>query len=701
MERKEKQKRKNWLMEKVKLTPLMETVEPLKCQKKREKLMIKLIPLMIPVNDQIIDEDKNKFEPFLPGMTEISDIEIVDDRIGNSRMEKPQKPKTITPVYRPINNTPVVPEANSTQIISDVGHTYAYVNSEYIEMGNFLIRIIEETRKITEIINAENQVENQSEQLFWKVEIQSKNRRYFGEIENKKIFSISSWIREVTEGRCFIEKGSGQLWDKHIQVQIEEEKFQRVTIYESPGWKKHEKNWMFVTSEGVVGHPELPIFSKKGFSFIKGYRKKSKYELINEFLRMRKIIAKKPENAVVLQYFSMMAVLTRIFQETDCPIKFSVAVVGKTNSRKTSSALIFTRLYNRKKGMVPEINFTSTEVAIYEAMAKYADAVLMVDDLTPPENAANAKEQMKKAELIVRSYGDRVPRRRSKVYAKDKGVDEFSPILGVCLVTGEIWGGCKSSQSRVIRLEFDDDDVDNNVLLHYQQNLSDYSDFMYIFIEYIEKNMDAVQQIIQRNFEKGRLSSAKSTGLSTARFREALGQFAANAEIFRNFLVSTGYCSFEHAEEMRASDIEIINNVLQKNDGFVQTLAPGILLIRALHEAIISGDVELKKREDLTDLMSQEISLQNTVLYSDNFYYVTADTLWKIADNYAKAHHFFFPYHDGKEIVSLLKNENLLYTKKEGNSIRSSLHIGIGKNFRCLHIFRDKAEAIWAEEAVL
>ena len=168
---------------------------------------------------------------------------------------------------------------------------------------------------------------------------------------------------------------------------------------------------------------------------------------------------------MVLQHFAMIAVMTRIFQETDCPIKFSVTVVGKTNSRKTSSALIFTRLYNRKKGMVPEINFTSTEVAIYEAMSKYADAVLMVDDLTPPENAANAREQMKKAELIVRSYGDRVPRRRSKVYAKDKGVEEFSPILGVCLMTGEIWGGCKSSQSRVIKLEFDDDDVDNNVLL--------------------------------------------------------------------------------------------------------------------------------------------------------------------------------------------------------------------------------------------
>ena len=696
MEKKEKEKVS--LMEKVdikpELTPLMERVEQLECEKKKAKLMMSVVPLMVQVNMQ----EENIEEMFTINMSEINDMQNKKDRMRKGG-QTPQETKITTPVFRQINNNMVeLPEDDSVQIISDVGHTYAYMNSEYKEMGNFLIRITEELRKITEVVNAENKIEDQKEQLFWKVEIQSKNRRYSAEIENTKIFSISSWIRNVTEGRCFVEKGSGQLWNKYMQGMIEEERFKKVIIYESPGWKKYGKNWMFVTSEGVVGRPELLISSQKGFSFLGGHSGKSRKQIIYEFLGMRKIIAEKPENAIVLQHFSMMAVMTRIFQETDCPIKFSVAVVGKTNSRKTSSALIFTRLYNRKKGMVPEINFTSTEVAIYEAMAKYADAVLMVDDLTPPENAANAREQMKKAELIVRSYGDRVPRRRSKVYAKDKGVEEFSPILGVCLMTGEIWGGCKSSQSRVIKLEFDDGDVDNNVLLHYQQNLQDYSSFMYDFIEYLTANMGAVCEIIAKNFEEGRLSTAENTGLSTARFREALGQFAASTEILRNFLVSRGYCSFEQAEAMRVSDIGTINRVLRKNDDYVQTLAPGILLIRALYEAISSGDVELKKREDLTELMSQEISLQNIVLCNDKFYFVTADTLWKIADNYAKAHHFFFPYRDGREIVSLLKNENLLYTKKEGNSIRSSLHIGIGKNFRCLHIFRDKAEAIWEEE---
>ena len=696
----ENQKEKNFLMERVKMTPLMERVEQLECEKKKVKLMTKVVPLMFRVNAQN-DERKDNENILKIGISEINDIRNSKDKMRKCE-EISQERKIATPVLRPINSDmAALPETDTTQIISDVGHTYAYVNAEYKEMGNFSIRITEEIRKITEVVNAENRVESQQEQLLWKVEIQSKNYGYYAEIENIKIFSISSWIRKATEGRCFVEKGSVQLWDKYIQDIIEKEGFKKVTIYESPGWKKYGEKWMFVTSEGVIGHPKLLIFSKKGFSFTKQCPRKSEYEVINEFLGMRQIIAKKPENAVVLQHFAMIAVMTRIFQETDCPIKFSVTVVGKTNSRKTSSALIFTRLYNRKKGMVPEINFTSTEVAIYEAMSKYADAVLMVDDLTPPENAANAREQMKKAELIVRSYGDRVPRRRSKVYAKDKGVEEFSPILGVCLMTGEIWDGCKSSQSRVIKLEFDDDDVDNNVLLHYQQNLHDYTDFMYSFVEYLATNMDTVCEIIARNFEEGRLRTAENTGLSTARFRETLGQFAASAEILRNFLVSKGYCSFEQAEAMRVSDVEMIHYVLQKNDGYVQTLAPGVLIIRALHEAIGSGDLELKKREDLTNLLSQEVSLKNTVICSDNFYYVKADTLWKISDSYAKMHHIFFPYHDGREIVPLLKNEGLLYTKKEGKSIRTSLHIGIGKNFRCLHIFRDKAEAIWEEEGVI
>lgn len=66
-----------------------------------------------------------------------------------------------------------------------------------------------------------------------------------------------------------------------------------------------------------------------------------------EFIRMRGIIPRKPGNALILQYFGLLATLAKLFQVAGFPIKFSVATVGKTNFKKTSCSTIFTRFYKR------------------------------------------------------------------------------------------------------------------------------------------------------------------------------------------------------------------------------------------------------------------------------------------------------------------------------------------------------------------
>ena len=158
----ENPKEKNFLMERVKMTPLMERVEQLECEKKKVKLMTKVVPLMVRVNAQN-DERKDNENILKIGISEINDIRNSKDKMRKFE-EISQERKIATPVLRPINSDmAALPETDTTQIISDVGHTYAYVNAEYKEMGNFLIRITEELRKITEVVNAENKVEGQKD----------------------------------------------------------------------------------------------------------------------------------------------------------------------------------------------------------------------------------------------------------------------------------------------------------------------------------------------------------------------------------------------------------------------------------------------------------------------------------------------------------------------------------------------------------
>lgn len=576
------------------------------------------------------------------------------------------------------------------------GCTIAYQQGEYKLMGNFSVDLLEERRILTEIVDAENKVERTETKIVWRVVVCTENQKFFADIENGKVLDVSNWAARVTASRAWVEDGALKLWRKFMHFLIVKSNYVRYTVFSNPGWKLIDGRWRFVCSDGVIGSSKSDIFAIPGFEIGSNETGITRKQACMEFIGMKQIMPNRQENADVLMYFSLMSVLTRIFQEVDCPIKFSIAVVGKTNSRKTSAALIFSRLYKRKAGMLPDINFTSTEVAIYEAMDKYADSILLVDDLTPAENAGTAREQMKKAELIVRSYGDRVPRKRSKVYAVDKGVAEFSPIRGTCLMTGEIWGGCKSSQSRVIKLNFEDHDVNNLALSHYQDTLEYYGIFMRDFLEYVTENMQAIMEIIRKNVLQARQKTESQVGITTPRYREALGYFEAIAEIFQEFVITRGYLSQQQAQESKERDINAIQAVLCQNDENVKTLAPGIIILAALQTACRNNQVEIKKREELAQMAEHSEKFpQNLLGYDENYYYITAEKLWEIADVYAKTHHFYFPYNSGRNILPLLKNEGVLLMRKEGKSLRCSLHIGIGNNFRCLHLKRAAVEKIW------
>ena len=92
--------------------------------------------------------------------------------------------------------------------------------------------------------------------------------------------------------------------------------------------------------------------------------------------------------------------------------------IGTTNSQKTATGIIFTRLYNRNTKAAADIRFDSTNAAIMEKTSTYGDAILMVDDILPYDDPVWAKQQKKTVNDVIRTYGDRTPKMRSEAYAK-------------------------------------------------------------------------------------------------------------------------------------------------------------------------------------------------------------------------------------------------------------------------------------------
>ncbi len=348
-------------------------------------------------------------------------------------------------------------------------------------------------------------------------------------------------------------------------------------------------------------------------------------------------------------------------------MNFVTAVIGPTNSQKTSATVIFSKLFDRTVKAIPDIRFDSTPVAIAEKMESYGDAILLVDDFLPYENRSQIYEQLKKSEQLIRGYGDRTPRKRSKVYSEINGVPQYSAIKGLAIITGEVFDtNSESSATRVIQLEFSPGDVDLDALTFYQNNLLNVPTFFYDFISYIQENVECVFEVIRTSVEMTRLD--KSIRIATPRFRDTYGSFRAETEIFYQYAIDRGYLTVEEALNEKSRDLTYILRVIEKNDKETKLKSPTSVIFYALHHAVLKGEVPYYKKEDI----QSEKECVGSVIDTGEYLCILPDLLWKLYRDYCIFISKERIYKNGRELSAPLKKEKALLLKDENGKERAT-----------------------------
>ena len=566
------------------------------------------------------------------------------------------------------------------------------INENHRKLGNFAVKILEEKTSVEDIVNEANEVIARSERLFWGIEIIVGEQRFKGTIFNADLYQFR-WVHNISKGRAFFDetKENRRLLKIYLQKQIIAKRYQSIQEYTSSGWKVLENGkCAYLVSDGIIGDLNMSIKAADKFCLIRSQETDPR-RIFMEFLEMRSVIPGNCGNAIFLQYYLLTALMTSLFKKTGHQIEFCAAVIGKTNTRKTSCAEIFTRVFNRTPSAVPDINFSATDAAVYEVMDKYADQIVLIDDLTPSENDLDAREKRQKLELIIRSYGDRVPRKRSVSYAQSNEAKEFSPITGCALLTGETFSGGKSSRSRVVILRFDEGDVDTKKLGYYQENLHILPDFVYRFLEYVTENLRRVEETICCICDEIRKSNPH--GLKTPRFLDAQGTLYATSAVFYSFVVENGLLNSEQAGELISRDKERLAEILMQNDAELSVISPGVVIMEALHHSVQNGKIQMKRKDE-----ARHEELEKSLFYDNEFYYIAAERLWKCAKRFTDYRRIHFPYQGSRKIIEPLKNEGIIYRKREGKGWRSSHKICINGelvNKRFLWLKRGIVHKIW------
>lgn len=587
------------------------------------------------------------------------------------------------------NNTPIV--CIDTEELRAQNFVYAEGSLHYVYnkgrgehyIGNIGIKILAELRYIFENVNEQNVVIDRTDNVQWLVEVLCMGEKFTAEIGVKELLSETE-VLKITKDRGYLEpeKESKKLYKKYINTIIAMKNYPKRSYYNATGWFKDDKGmYIYITDKGVIGHPELPIFAKVPYRFDCDSSIVGTKETFNGFFGMKNICAKKIANSTFLMHYTCLAVMTTLFQEAGHGVNFVTALIGATNSQKTSTAIVFSRLFDRTAKAVADIRFNSTEVAIMEKMETYGDAILLVDDFLPYADARSMNEQRRKSETIIRSYGDRVPRKRSKEYAQRTGSQEYSRVKGCCIITGEVFDvNSESSATRVIKLNFEPGDVDLALLTYYQQNLNILPAFLYDFICFLEENIEFVFESIMS--EVASVRNCYELPISIPRFRDTLGIMAAETRIFYAYAIARGFLSKAEASAYREADMKMFLSLIINNEVNSKVIGPDVFICRALKRAMEKNAICCLEFNDCKEMSSFEDKAMET----DEYLYILPDTLWTIYVAYCKETGRDVMYKNGRELATPLKNGDVILLKPEGEIMRSAHKLNVRSSKRFFYI---------------
>ena len=421
------------------------------------------------------------------------------------------------------------------------------------EWQNFSIKLEEIVEKIFDTPDGEIRKFSYFFKIFVGTDI-------FEETVNADDVANFKWVRSSTGGRAYIGRGKkGQPFDEYMSGVISGGNPLVRTIYNTNGWKKFKGNPVYIYDSGAIGRTARGVSGNKKHIFEFNAEKVGTYEIYWQTLQMLEICREK--NITLPLFLSThMGALTTLFEEAGFPIKFTISVIGKTNSRKTSLCLCMTKTINRRQITKPEVNFNATEGGIEKKIGLHSDAVLVIDDFMPALTKAKQRVLDTKLEKVLRIYGDREGIERMTDFARNPEAGYY-PVRGIGVITGEHIRGVQSSLLRSLILEIDQDSVDNSRLAFFQDNYKILNTHLYDFLNFVAENYVEIVQFIKQRVEMYRSQAV----FELPRYSEMYGQLMTTGEIFVKYALARNYADQPASQELLEEWREILRKVIAKN----------------------------------------------------------------------------------------------------------------------------------------
>lgn len=457
-------------------------------------------------------------------------------------------------------------------------------------------------------------------------------------------------------------------------------------IFQKTGWcfdSQVAEQAVFTLPNFVVGETKNGTECQMNKSFVsyEEVRQNNSAWILKQILSTALEIA--PYSVTVpLFLWSHIAILGRLFGEAGVPVKFTLALIGVTNSRKTSLATALCQMYDREN-LKPQISFESTLGGLEKAMSDHPDEVLIVDDLRPGRNKKETQEYLAKLDFVVRAMGDGVEKKR-QCYFSLRDEELHCPVRTYPLITGEFLNATASTMTRIVKLNIGKNDVDNQKLSWLQDDYKVIQIHLAYFVIYVQHRWLELVKFIHDNTKMIRKNI--SHNFKVPRYAEDAAIFDTTINIVQHYAYTMGFDDKETKifEKMKES----IWKVLRENDSMTENENPVNILLRAL---IWKQQTNPQNLVEISQVKSCK-NVDKKIIMDDEVLYLKKDYFFQLVREFCEFNKLFLPLRTVAEMIAALKAENLIFTQEENGQTRNTVKVTRVGNVRFLAIKREAIE---------
>lgn len=441
-------------------------------------------------------------------------------------------------------------------------------------------------------------------------------------------FNKLNWITQYWGLQCNIE--IGQMVKDCIRhaIQCTADDITTNHIYTHTGWQEINGKFIFLCNglyldEGIETNIELA-------------GKLSRYSLVDpteRFLNtdekcIHKLLSKEfiPHRILFpLIAMAFLSPLNHFLKMVNCEPKVILFLIGKTGARKSTLASLILSFFGDFTNTDLPISFRDTANSIIEQTFILKDVLTVIDDYHP-STKADEQSMNKTAQIIMRSYGDRIGRNKLNC---DSTLKISKPPSGNAILTGESAPDIsESGTARYIVVELSKDDINIEKLTELQEFARNgcFKSIMSLYIRniYLYVNEDYTRKLFLEKLRthfieyRAMIQNKLDDNAVTVhpRIPESLTWLWLGFEKFIDFLLINKMISQKDYDDLLSEFLEIAIDLAISQSKAITEDNPSIKFLTKLNSLLESKSVIVENKSNY-----QFAGGNNFIGYEDDMYY--------------------------------------------------------------------------------